>query len=148
MPAFPAARLRGAPRRYPAGVSLMELIVVIVIMGVMLALAAPGLREMRDKMRLDGAAQQVAGDLRRMQVEAIKRNRSLRLVRSGETSYTVDSLGTMTLEDGVKFTSESATELRLASFGPPVGGGATFVVTYASRQKTIIVSPAGMLTVQ
>jgi hypothetical protein len=36
----------------------------------------------------------------------------------------------------------------LASFGPPVGGGATFTINYAGSTKTVTVGANGLVSVQ
>lgn len=137
---------RGASSR--AGLTLIEIMVVVVIMGILLGLLVAPLAEVRDSMRIDGAAQQVAGDIRRLQVEAIKRNQSLLLSRTSATTYTLQSIGNRTLEDGVTFADASSGGVQMASFGPPVGGGASFVLNYGTRQKTVAINSAGMLSVQ
>ena len=35
-----------------------------------------------------------------------------------------------------------------ASFGPPIGGGAAFAVTFGGRTKTVTVGANGIITVQ
>jgi prepilin-type N-terminal cleavage/methylation domain-containing protein len=137
---------RGSSSR--AGLTLIEIMIVVVIMGILLGLLVAPLAEVRDSMRIDGAAQQVAGDIRRLQVEAIKRNKPLTLLRTSATAYTVDSIGSRTLEDGVTFATASSSQVRMASFGPPVGGGASFILNYGTRQKTVAINSAGMLSIQ
>jgi prepilin-type N-terminal cleavage/methylation domain-containing protein len=131
-----------------AGITLIEIMIVVVIMGILLGLLVAPLGKVRDSMRIDGAAQQVAGDIRRLQVEAIKRNKPLTLLRTGATTYTVDSIGSRVLEDGVTFATASSSQVRMASFGPPVGGGASFILNYGALQKTIAVNASGMLSIQ
>lgn len=111
-------------------------------------MAAPPFAALRERLRIDGAAQQLVGDLRRLQVEAIKRNQSVRLERTGAATYNMDFVGNRTLDGGVTFADASAPGVRMASFGPPVGGGATFILRSGPRQKTVTVSAAGLVTVQ
>jgi hypothetical protein len=56
-------------------------------------------------------------------------------------------VGNRYLESGVKFTAPAMT-VSMASFGPPVGGGATFTVTYSARTKTVTVGANGLVSVQ
>ncbi|HUF30237.1 MAG TPA: GspH/FimT family protein [Gemmatimonadaceae bacterium] len=143
----PVARAYYAPSRR-SGVTLVELLIVVVVIGIILAMAAPPFAALRERLRIDGAAQQLVGDLRRLQVEAIKRNQSVRLERTGAATYNMDFVGNRTLDGGVTFADASAYEVRMASFGPPVGGGATFILRSGPRQKTVTVSAAGLVTVQ
>ena len=130
------------------GFTAIELLIVLVVVGAVLAIALPKTTEARERLRLDAAAHQLAGDLRRLQVEAIKHNQSGLFQRTGPTTYTLDFIGQRTLSEPVSFADESATQIRLASFGPPVGGGATFVIGSGTRSKAVAVSAAGLVTVQ
>ena len=130
------------------GFTLIEAMIVLVVTGAILGVALPKFGAMRQGMQLDAAAQQLAGDLRRAQVEAIKRNRSIKFARTGVSSYTIDSIGNRSFDGGVVF-GPSSDSVRLAAFGPPVGGaGATFIVSLGGRQKAVAVSAAGLVRVQ
>jgi prepilin-type N-terminal cleavage/methylation domain-containing protein len=135
-------------RRDNAGFTLVEALVVVVIAGVVLAIALPRFNSVRQGIQIDGAAQQLAGDLRRAQVEAIKRNRSIELRTTGTTTYTIDSIGARSFDDGVVFGASSSSSVRMATFGPPVGGAASFTLELGARRKTIDVSAAGFVSVR
>ena len=47
---------------------------------------------MRNGFQLDTAAYQVAGELRRAQIEAIKRNQTIRVTKTAASTYDVESL--------------------------------------------------------
>ena len=131
------------------GFSLIELLVVLVVIGTALTIALPKAAALRQGMLLDGAAQQVLGDLQRAQFEAIKRNQSLKVVLTGPTSYTVQFIGARELDGGVQFVSAPDT-MRFASFGPPAlsSGPAIYVLRLGSREKRVEVSAAGFLRVR
>lgn len=129
------------------GFTLIEILMVLVVAGLMLTFALPKLLEMRTNMRLDAAVQQLAGDLRRAQVEAIKRNQAVTLKKTGTSTYTIQHIGSRTLESGATFADGSADSVRMASFGPPIGGGATFTLEVGERQKAIVVNAAGLVDV-
>jgi prepilin-type N-terminal cleavage/methylation domain-containing protein len=136
------------------GFTLVETALVVVIMGLLLAIAAPRFTAMRNGLQLDAAAYQVAGDLRRAQVEAIKLNKTIQVVKTGTSTYDIQSLTpavtviyARSLEPGVVF-DVAAMTVSFASFGPPIGGGATFTLTCAGRTKTVTVGANGLVTVQ
>ena len=129
------------------GFSLIELLVVLVVIGTALTIALPKAAALRQGMLLDGAAQQVLGDLQRAQFEAIKRNQSLKVVLTGPTSYTVQFIGARELDGGVQFVSAPDT-MRFASFGPPASGQAIYVLRLGSREKRVEISAAGFLRVR
>lgn len=134
--------------RQARGFTLIEALIVLVVAGIILAFALPRFAATRRGLALDGAAQQLAGDLRRAQVEAIKRNRSIKVTRTGTASYTIDSVGPRSFNDAVTFGAGSTDSVRMRVFGPPVGAGATFIVSLGGRQKTVAVSAAGFVRVQ
>jgi len=122
---------------------------VIVLAGLLVGIALPRFREQRQRYQLDTAAQQLAGDLRRAQVEAIKRNQPVTLERINDSTYNVDFIGDRLFDGSVKFaTALSADSVRLAAFGPPTTGARSFVVDRDGVQKTVTVSAAGLITIQ
>ena len=129
------------------GFTLVETALVVVVMGLMLAIAAPRFTAMRAGFTIDTAAYQVAGDLRRAQVEAIKRNQTITVAKTAATTYNITQIGDRALEPGVTFDAGAMT-VSFASFGPPVGGGATFTITHSGRTKTVTVGANGLVTVQ
>jgi prepilin-type N-terminal cleavage/methylation domain-containing protein len=131
------------------GFTLVETVMVIVLAGMLLGIALPRFREQRRRYQLDTAAHQLAGDLRRAQVEAIRRNQPVTLERINDSTYNVDFVGDRLFEGSVKFnTGLSADSVRLAAFGPPTTGAKSFVVERDGAQKTVGVSAAGLITVQ
>jgi type IV fimbrial biogenesis protein FimT len=66
-----------APRHL--GVTLIELMIVIVIMAVLLALAVPAFMETIDRNRLKSVAETMLSDLELMKLESIKRSAAISL---------------------------------------------------------------------
>ena len=143
--------------RARGGFTLVETLLVIVVVGILLAIALPRFAEARQRMQLDTAAYQLAGDLRRAQVEAIKRNRTIELAKTGASTYNIQSVPTILIPLVTVFHTRSfehgafaagAMSVQMASFGPPIGGGANFTVELNGRQKVVTVSASGLVTVQ
>jgi prepilin-type N-terminal cleavage/methylation domain-containing protein len=131
------------------GFTLVETVMVIVLAGMLMAIALPRLGDSRRRYQLDTAAYQLAGDLRRAQIEAIRRNQPVTLERINDSTYNIDFIGDRVLQDNVRFnTGLSADSVRLAAFGPPTTGARTFTIQRAGAQRTVTVSAAGLVTVQ
>lgn len=129
------------------GFTLVETMLVVVLASLLMALGVPRFLGMRQGMKLDAAAYQLAGDLRRAQVEAIKRNQTVVVAKTAATTYSITFIGNRTFEQGVTFEAGAMT-VSMASFGPPVGGGSTFTVGHAGRTKTVTVGANGLISVQ
>lgn len=63
----------------PRGVTLVEASIVMAIVAITMATAAPSFNAFIEKQRLDGAAAQLASDLQLARAEAVLRNTPLRL---------------------------------------------------------------------
>lgn len=128
------------------GFSLLELLVVLVVIGLLFGIAVPKGSAVRNLILVDQAAQQLVGDLRLTQTEAIRRNRSLAFTRTSASAYTIDSVGVRSLPSGVSFTA-SVSPIRFRSMGPP-SAATTFTVTIAGLSRSVIVSATGLISVQ
>jgi prepilin-type N-terminal cleavage/methylation domain-containing protein len=133
--------------RSARGFTLVEAVMVIVLAGILMGIALPRFRESRRRYQIDTAAYQLAGDLRRAQVEAIKRNQTIVVAKTDDSTYSITAIGNRRFETGVVFDAAAMT-VSLASFGPPIGGGATFTINHAGRTKAVTVGANGLVTVQ
>lgn len=78
--------------RYPAhhrGFTLIEMIVTVSVLAILLTVAVPSFKDMVDKRRLVGAAEQFYGDLQAARFEAIKLNKTVAVffTNSGSTNW-------------------------------------------------------------
>ena len=65
--------------RFERGVTLVEACIVMAVLSIVSASAAPGMRDLIDTRRLDGAATQLATDIHHVRSLAVARNQPLRL---------------------------------------------------------------------
>ncbi|MEE8116415.1 MAG: GspH/FimT family pseudopilin [Gemmatimonadales bacterium] len=124
------------------GFTLIELLIAISVMAILAAIAIPKFASMRLRWSLDGAAQQLIGDLNRARIEALKRNTSVDFDRTGPLGYSIEYLGTRTLPDGVQFTAGPALVI-FAAFGPALTGAATFTISLGNLTRDVQLTAAG-----
>ena len=160
-------------RRPQRGFTIIELMVVIVIAGVLLAVALPSFNDMLARRRLEGQANELVTDLSYAKSEAVQRNRSVELRTGGAGAcYTVavmtaatppvgncdctaaagsrctvagtTELKTVTLTAGITVTNGTAFEFE------PVRGAAaaatSAVVSNGTRNYTVSVTVNGRVT--
>lgn len=76
--------------RRSRGFTIIELMTVLVIAGVLLVIAAPAFRDMLERRRLEGQANELVTDLAYAKSEAVQRNRHVELLTGGGgTCYTI-----------------------------------------------------------
>ena len=72
-----------------SGFTLMELILVVVIMGIMGAIAIPAFMGFLPGMRLNGAARQVMSDLMDARMNAVKQNNQFKIFVLSDHEYKI-----------------------------------------------------------
>jgi type II secretory pathway pseudopilin PulG len=126
---------------------MIEMLLVVVIMGILMAVVAPRFGNMRLKLQVEAAAQQLVRDLNRARTEAVKRNANVYLAKTSTTAYDLQHVGARTLPNEVTFASGPDT-VRFAAFGPAITGAATFMLTRDGVVKSVKVNASGFASVQ
>jgi type IV fimbrial biogenesis protein FimT len=75
-------------RRGQSGFTLVELMMVVLVASALLALAAPSFRDMLDRRRVEGRANEFLTDLQYARSEAVARNRNVELRTGGAGNAT------------------------------------------------------------
>lgn len=135
---------RGSSR---GGFTLLELLIVMAIMAIVAGIAVPSLQSVTRLTRLETGGQNFMGDLRLARTEAIRRNRSVYVAKTGADTYTIEYIGDRTLREGVTFSSGPDT-VRFAAFGPLQTGMATYMLELEGKTRTVRLSAAGNASVE
>lgn len=135
---------RRSPRR---GVTMIEILIVVVVMGILMMFVAPRFGTMRLRWQVEAAGQQLVRDLNRARTEAIKRNDMVWLAKTSTTAYDIRHIGARTLPGGVTFNSGPDT-VKFAAFGPAISGAATFTIALSGVTRNVTVNTSGFASVQ
>jgi type IV fimbrial biogenesis protein FimT len=128
------------------GITLIELMIVVTLIGIIVALAAPRFGTMRLQWQVDAGAQQLVGDLSRARVEAVKRNDMVWLAKTSTTGYRIRFVGDRSLPAGVAFTSGPDT-VKFAAFGPALTGATSYQLAVGTTTREVRVNAAGFASV-
>jgi prepilin-type N-terminal cleavage/methylation domain-containing protein len=132
--------------RHRGGYSLIELLLVLAIFGIVAGIATPSAQKVGRGTRLTSGAQQLIGDMRLARTEAIRRNTSIYVARTGASTYHIQNIGDRTLPEGVTFASGPDT-IRFAAFGPVLTGAAVYSLTVSGKTASVRVGPSGHASV-
>ena len=130
------------------GLTLIEVVIVVVIVGIVATIAIPNFGKLRRNWRLESAAQQLVGDLHRARVEAIKRNDMVFVAKTGTATYEIRFIGSRQLPNGITFGTGVPDTVKFAPFGPPFTGAATYIVKLGSNSKEVELNGSGFASVR
>jgi type IV fimbrial biogenesis protein FimT len=78
------------PRAKSTGVTLIELMLAVAVLGVLMMVGLPSFRQMMRNKEVSNAAESVAGGVQRARAEAVAHNARVQFVLGTGTSWTVD----------------------------------------------------------
>ncbi len=128
--------------------TLIELLFVILILGVTASIAFPAVATTGRELRLENASHRLAMDLFRARSEAISRNQSVSLARTGDNSYSIEFIGSRNIDGDIVLSATAGDSLRFTSFGSLTTTGRGFTRTLAGDTRQVLVSAAGLATVR
>ena len=135
------------------GFTLIELLIVVVIIGVLSAIAAPSFQTYMGKSRLNGAARMVMSDLMPARMKAIKVNRDVRVDFStgGGSQYTIDvgdaEAVTKNVQNHYSGVTVQSTVTSVIFKSTGWAGANTIIVNNSLGSKTITISTAGRVRI-
>ncbi len=131
-----------------SGYTLLEIIIVVVVAGLIAMLGLPQFGETVRRLEMDGAAQQLASDLRRARIDAMRRNASVYVAKKDSATYEIQYVGDRKLPSDVVFDGSSPDTVRFASFGLTLTGPVTYTLSRGGYSTTVLVEASGMAVVQ
>ena len=137
-----------------SGLTMFELLIVVVIIGIVITIAIPSYRMYMVKSRLNGAARMVMSDLMAARMKAIKVNRDVRVdfSTSGGGQYTFDVGQAEAVTKNVQSHYSGVTMQSTVTsviFNPTGRAGAinTIIVNNSLGSKSITISTAGRVRI-
>ncbi len=130
------------------GFTLMELLVALAVMSVLMGIIGARGIEMIGRYQLSIATEQIAADIKRTRLEALRLNTPVTFQRLDDSTYQVGTIPARRLYGGARFTAASPNTAQFSSVGRLVGAATEFGVQRNGTLKRIRIATGGMVMVQ
>jgi type II secretory pathway pseudopilin PulG len=135
--------------RRRAGITLFELAMVVTVAGIMLGVAVPRIASSYSTVQLDGAAHELARELGRARMDAIRKNQSVTVTRLADTAYRVGTQPVRRLPATVAFnTGASLAAVTFAPLGITSTAQGTFKMRTGTGTRVVYVRRSGLVSVR
>jgi hypothetical protein len=128
--------------------TLVEVAIVLVVAGTLMSVGLLRGATLSSRYQLAIAAEQVATDLQRARLEAIRRNTPVALLRTSLTEYQVPGVVSRTLVGGISFDSLAPVSVQFSSRGRLVGAATALSVQHGGDVKQVSIASGGVTTIQ
>lgn len=134
------------------GFTLIEVLVVLVLIGSILAFSVIGTQKFRSSLEYGNSVNQILSDIKLTQQLAVSSYQSCRIdFNSGENTYTISKgdaiYRTAKVSDKVRFSGKSYFDF-VPSGHTDVGGSGTLLIGGATVARKIIVSSRGRIRIE
>jgi prepilin-type N-terminal cleavage/methylation domain-containing protein len=134
------------------GFTLVEVLIVIVIIGSVLAFSVIGTRKFRDSLEYGGSVNQILSDIKLTRQLADASSQTCRIeFKAGGNVYTISKGGrlfrTITAGGGIRFGGKSFFSFVPAGY-TDIGGSGTLLVGGVPKARKIIVSSRGRIRIE
>lgn len=131
------------------GAGLVSLLIAVVVASLILGMAVPRSVNFANNYQLQVAAEQLAGDLQRTRLDAMRLNTPVTFQRLSGTAYRVGGVAVITLYGGATFSGGDPSNIQFSPFGRLTGAPALFQVRGPQGGiKQVRVSQGGVATIQ
>jgi hypothetical protein len=128
--------------------TLTEIAIALVVAGMLMSIGLLRGATLSSRYQLAIAAEQVASDLQRARLEAIRLNTPVALLRTSLTEYQIPGVVTRTLAGGIAFDSLAPVSVQFSSRGRLVGAPSVLQIQHGGDVKQVSIAGGGATTIQ
>jgi len=138
-------------QQHPLGLTLIEMMLVMIVLGILLAIATPNIILFSSGYKLRGAAREVATDLQYARLLAVKENKDFR-VTFNSSSYQVvrvsDGIAVKNRSLSSDYPEVTLTNASITFDSRGISSANTITVSNPRGTKNVTVAPTGRVKIE